>query len=138
MVAAAVEGESAGADLGELGEELADRVGVLGAGEVEEAVHLVVGEVGEQGLAGGAGVEGAAGAGCARRTSGWVIPRPRGPTKTMRSPTRTPTRTVQPRGPATLGHEPVIQRQRGRLVGAPGEDERRLVRGGSDASSSIR
>jgi hypothetical protein len=50
----AVEGELAGADVGEFGEELADGVGVLGAGEVEEAVHLVVGEVGEQGLAGGA------------------------------------------------------------------------------------
>ena len=59
----AVEGESAGADLGELGEELADRAGLLGAGEVEEAVHLVVGDVGEQGLAGGARVEGAAGVG---------------------------------------------------------------------------
>ncbi len=59
----AVEGEPAGAVLGELGEELADRTGLLEAGEVEEAVHLVVADVGEQGLAGGARVERAAGVG---------------------------------------------------------------------------
>ena len=42
----------------------------------------------------------------------------------MASPTRTPTRTVQPRAFGHLGHELVIERQRGQLVGAPGEDER--------------
>jgi hypothetical protein len=59
----AVEGEPAGADLGELGEELPDLACLLRAGEVQEAVHLVVGDVGEQRLSGGAGVERAAGVG---------------------------------------------------------------------------
>ena len=60
---AAVKGEPAGADLGGLGEELPDLACLLRAGEVEEAVHLVVGDVGEQGLAGGARVERAASVG---------------------------------------------------------------------------
>ena len=42
----------------------------------------------------------------------------------MASPTRTPTRTVQPSNLAQLGHELVIQRERGQLVRARGEDER--------------
>jgi hypothetical protein len=44
--------------------------------------------------------------------------------KTMASPTRTPTRTVQPSSLGQLGHEPVIQWHRGQLVRARGEDER--------------
>jgi hypothetical protein len=62
-VAPAVEGQSGGAYLGELGEELSDLARLVGSGEVEEAVHLLVGEVGEQGLAGGARVERATGVG---------------------------------------------------------------------------
>ena len=56
----AVEGQSAGADLGELGEELPHVACMLGAGVIQEAVHLVVGDVGEQDLSGGARVEGTA------------------------------------------------------------------------------
>jgi hypothetical protein len=62
-VAPAVEGEPAGADLGKLGEELPDLVDLLGPGEVEEAVHLVVGDVREQSLPGGARIERTAGVG---------------------------------------------------------------------------
>ena len=58
-----VKGKSAGADVGELGEELSDLACLLRTGEVEEAVHLVVGDVGEQSLSGSARVEGPTGVG---------------------------------------------------------------------------
>ena len=61
--ASPVEGESAGADLGELGEELSDLACLLRTRQVDEAVHLVVGDVRQQSLSGGACVERATGVG---------------------------------------------------------------------------
>ena len=55
--------KAAGADLGELGEELSNLARLLRTRQVEEAVHLVVGDVGQQSLSGGAGVQRATGVG---------------------------------------------------------------------------
>ena len=93
----AVEGESAGADLGELGEELPDvarpardRRG-RGGGTSRRRGRWRAGSCRRRSCRGGGG------RGCARRTSGWVTLRPTWSMKTMASPTRTPTRTVHPR-----------------------------------------
>jgi hypothetical protein len=58
-----IKGESAQADLGKLGEELSVLTCLLRTRQVEEAVHLVVGDVRQQSLSGGACVERATGVG---------------------------------------------------------------------------
>lgn len=58
-----VEGRPAGADLGEFDEELPDLSGLLRTGQLQEPVHLLVGDAGEQCLAGSGREEGATGLG---------------------------------------------------------------------------
>ena len=52
-----VESDPPRTDFGELGEELSDLASLFGAGEIEETVHLAVGDIGEQRLSGGTRLE---------------------------------------------------------------------------------
>ena len=119
----AVESQSARADFGELGEELSDLACLLGAGEVEEAVHFVVGDVGEQRLSGGAGIERATGVGTRdERQAGGFFTHKVGEDDGV--PDAHPDEDSATEHLAQLGHELVIKRERGQLVRASGQDER--------------
>ncbi len=119
----AVESESARADLGELGEELSDLACLLGAGEIEEAVHFVVGDVGEQGLSGGTGIERATGVGARdERQAGRLFTHKVGEDDGV--PDAHPDEDSATEHLAQLGDEFVIEGERGQLVCASGQDER--------------
>ena len=95
---------------------------MLGAGEVEETIHLVIGNICEQSLSGGTGIERATGVGARdERKAGGFLTHEVGEDDGVTDAHSNENSAAQHL--AQLGDEFMVEGERCKLVGASGQDE---------------